>query len=231
MSRLSRWSRIAVGVAGVLVAVIVFDRGVDHDVFRRAALSSLYHDARRWVAAIPAGAYDRDPAIVYWGDSLTAGSGATSGHDFPSLIAFLYHRRSLNLGVAGETSRQIRDRFLARAKPRGPEAVVIWAGRNNTGQPARIESDIRDMIDSLNPDSKFLEFGVISAADPGEQRGADEYDLIMGLNAKLAAAYGARFVPIHEILMAAGNRRLHLDDAGQAVVAAAVESAMAANGW
>ena len=141
---------------------------------------------------------------------------------------------------------------MHRGKSRQPEAVVIWVGRNNIDEPAAIERDVRAMVDALEPGSKFLVLGLINAADKEEQRGSNKYNLIVELNARLRAEFGERFVSIYEALMAAGNNRfaedqenaktditpaslrfdgLHLNDAGQAVVAGAVAKAMATTGF
>jgi lysophospholipase L1-like esterase len=236
----------AVGFAAF--AVIVYDRGQSYNLFRResllAALSTLGGGS-----GLP---YKTDEAFVYWGDSLTSGYGSGFGHDFPSLITFLYHRRSINLGKPGETSGQIRDRFLARAKPSGPEAVVIWAGRNNAYQPEEVERDIASMVSSLNPSSRYLVLGIVNADVENERQGGVSYARITELNTRLAKVYGPRYVPVREALLAAANRRfaedvrcfdedivpaslrsdsLHLNDVGQAVVAESVQAAMVANRW
>src|SRR5690242_13822599 len=51
--------------------------------------------------------------VVFWGDSLTAGEGASFRHDMPSLVGAALRRDVYNGGVGGQTSSQVRDRMLA----------------------------------------------------------------------------------------------------------------------
>ena len=229
---------IAVGAS----AVIGFDQGVSFDLFRAASLLS----------GASAGPYKVNSAFVFWGDSLTAGYGSGLGHDFPTLITSLYHRSSVNMGVPGETSSQIRDRFLSRVRPIGPEAVVLWIGRNNANRPGDVERDLALMVSSLNPNSRYLVLGILNSDIKDERRGGINYLNIIGLNDRLAKTYGQQYVAVREKLVASGNRRfaedarnleedvvpaslridpLHLNDVGQAIVAEMVQEAMVANDW
>ena len=197
---------------------------------------------------------DAGPASIdCWGDSLTEGRGAALGHDFPSLLGFLFDRRANNRGVAGETSAQIRSRMLARPAAEGPERAVIWAGRNDDlSDTAAIESNVEGMVASLPAGSRFLVLGVLNGDMVRERRGGDRYRAIVALNEHLRRRYGGSYVPIRDALVARGRTgdaddrdaaeadvvppsfradALHLNGRGQAEVAYAVEDAMRSNGW
>ena len=162
-----------------------------------------------------------DPtAVQYWGDSLTAGTGASPGHDVPALIAYLFHRPALNGGLPGATSAQIAARMLARPVPAAPETVVIWAGRNDDiGDPAATLRNIAAMTDSLPAGSRLLVLGLLNADTRRERRGGDHYAQILDLNRQLQARYGRRFLPLRELLIA---RAVPIDDEDRAAVAADV---------
>ena len=190
-----------------------------------------------------------DQAIVQcWGDSLTAGTGATPGHDIPTLITYLFHRKTINDGLPGATSAQIAARMLARPPSPNPESIVIWAGRND--DPADPETTLRNiaaMIASLPPGSRFLVVSVLNADSGHERLGGDRYALLAALNRRLAARYGDHFLSLRAALMAqavpadSDDRAaiaadvlppslradaLHLNDKGDALAAYAIEAAL-----
>lgn len=194
-----------------------------------------------------------DQAVVQcWGDSLTAGTGATPGHDIPTLITYLFHRKTINGGLPGATSAQIAARMLARPPSPTPESIVIWAGRND--DPADPETTLRSiaaMIASLPPGSHFLVVGVLNADTGHERRGGDRYALLAALNRQLAAQYGEHFLSLRDALIAQvvpadsddqaaiaadvlppslRADALHLNDKGDALAAYAIEAALERNG-
>lgn len=245
-----RLRNLAVGVGVVALAALALGayEGQSYNLFLRKSLFATLNS----LLGASQSPYNKDGPFVYWGDSLTAGYGSGLGHDFPSLITFLYHRPSINMGRPGETSGQIRDRFLARLRSTGPEAVVIWAGRNNAYQTEEVERDVALMVSSLNPGSRYLVLGILNSDTEQERRGGEGYTQLTALNIILANSYGRHYVPVREKLIAAANRRfeedarnleddvvpaslrsdsLHLNDVGQAIVAESVQAAMVANGW
>ena len=194
-----------------------------------------------------------DEAVVQcWGDSLTAGTGATPGHDIPTLMTFLFNRKAINGGLPGATSAQIAARMLARPPSPTPERVVIWAGRND--DPADPETTLRNiaaMIASLPPGSRFLVVGVLNADNGHERRGGDRYALLATLNRRLAARYGEHFLSLRDALIAQAlpadsddraaiaadvvppslrTDTLHLNDKGDALAAYAIEAALERDG-
>ena len=68
-------------------------------------------------------------AILALGDSLTAGSGAPSGADYPAQLAQLLGRKVINGGVSGDTSAQALARLpdLLAQKPK----LVVSIGGND----------------------------------------------------------------------------------------------------
>ena len=187
--------------------------------------------------------------VAAWGDSLTAGSGGTP---WPTQFATLTGVTTLNRGVGGNTSTQIKDRFLAEPARFG-DYTVIWAGRNNYTDPATVKADIATMVASLTT-THYLVLSVINGNYGGyESVGGDGYNFITGINADLAATYGSRFIDVRSLLVNAYNPsdaqdvsdfarnivptslratldNIHLNTAGYAIVANAVKAAYSNSG-
>lgn len=76
-----------------------------------------------------------DPAIVCFGDSLTAGHGAPAGHSYPDYLQRLldsrgYHYRVLNMGISGDTTKDGVDRLPSVAAAHPVIAVVEFGGND-----------------------------------------------------------------------------------------------------
>ena len=70
-------------------------------------------------------------AIVCFGDSITAGRGATEGGDYPALLAQLTRREIINAGVAGNTSGEGLARLESEVLARKPFMVIVQFGGND----------------------------------------------------------------------------------------------------
>lgn len=68
--------------------------------------------------------------ILFFGDSLVEGVGATVGHDLPALLAKNLSEPVLNYGVAGDTTRQGLARTPA-AMEEHPRLVLVLLGGND----------------------------------------------------------------------------------------------------
>ena len=77
--------------------------------------------------------------------------------------------------------------------------VIIWAGRDNFGTPAQVQSDIAAMVASLPPSAKFLILGVLN--EEGELSGTVDYQEVVSLNAALASTYGPNFLDMRSYLV------------------------------
>jgi len=100
--------------------------------------------------------------------------------------------------------------FYTNGEARRGDITVIWAGRNNFTEDNgdRAFRDIKAMTDYLNTlDKRFLVLAVHNGT--GEGAGTVNYPLITGLNARLLAEYGRRFVDHRRYLVQYG-----LADAG-----------------
>lgn len=145
--------------------------------------------------------------IVSWGDSLTFGTGSTGTSDYPLQLSIASGVNINPQGVPGETSTQILTRFLA-----DPELwklpTIIWAGRNNYGDPTTVKSDIAAMVSKLTH-GRYLVFGIIRAN--GESAG-----VIETLNDELEVIYGDRFIDVQSYLLSIYNQSIPQDIADHA---------------
>jgi lysophospholipase L1-like esterase len=178
--------------------------------------------------------------IICWGDSLTAGAGASFGRSYPGILRSITGADILNEGVGGETSTQIKDRFLAVSRNYPRPYAIIWAGRNNVENEEAVESDIAAMVSLLPADSKYLVVGIINGDLPKDHRGEEDYHHIIAINAHLSSVYRDRYVAVREHLVALYDKRrpddardhdldvvpsslrsdrIHLNDRGYALVA------------
>ncbi len=219
-----------------------------YGVTTRSALAIM---ARTGLAAGAAtGRLDR---VVAWGDSLTAGAGAEFGHDFPAILRTVYGRETVNFGIGGQTSTEIKARMLNRLRGLDDGSVtLIWAGRNDMADPDRVVANVRDMVATLPEGARFLLLEVPNGGGAAERRGEAAYEQVRRLNETLAGAFPANIVPVRARLVAyyradspgdledvahdvvprsLRSDDIHLNNRGQAVIAALVDEALTRRGW
>jgi acyl-CoA thioesterase I len=69
--------------------------------------------------------------ILAFGDSLTYGTGVSSGNDYPSILANLSHREVVNQGVPGEISADGLKRLPPLLDEVKPELLILIHGGND----------------------------------------------------------------------------------------------------
>lgn len=138
--------------------------------------------------------------IIGWGDSLTAGAGG-GGTTYLSTLNFLTKFNVTNNGVGGETSTQIKDRFLANTAD-FDKTVIIWAGRNNYTDPITVKADIATMVANLTH-TRYLVISVLNGN--GEGIGTSNYNTIIQLNNDLKAIYGKKYLDLRAYLVSLHN--------------------------
>lgn len=70
-------------------------------------------------------------SIIAFGDSLTAGYGASPGEDWPSRLSALIGRPIVNAGVSGDTTESALARIDADILTRDPRIVLVGLGGND----------------------------------------------------------------------------------------------------
>jgi len=140
-----------------------------------------------------------------WGDSLTFGSGASLNASYPTILSLISGLNVTNFGVPGETSTQIKNRFLAR-RDLFKDPTIIWAGRNNYASTATVLADIDTMVYALTSsgNNNYLVLGIIRATS----NGSTDLD---ALNGALKTAYGSRFIDVQDYLVEKYNPSIPQD--------------------
>lgn len=87
--------------------------------------------------------------VLAFGDSVTYGTGAARGEDWPTLLAAVTGWKVVNAGVPGDTAAAGRNRIGALLGQYRPALVIIEIGGNDflrRRSAAAIKDDIRAMI-------------------------------------------------------------------------------------
>jgi acyl-CoA hydrolase len=69
--------------------------------------------------------------VLAFGDSVTYGTGAGPGADYPTLLAEQTGWRVINAGIPGDTARQARDRIDSALAEYRPALVIVELGGND----------------------------------------------------------------------------------------------------
>jgi acyl-CoA hydrolase len=100
------------------------------------------------LSAIPPG-----KTVLAFGDSVTFGTGAASGEDWPSLLALKTGWKVVNAGLSGDTAENGKSRIQALLTAHNPTLVVIEIGGNDflrRKPPKRVKEDIREIIQTVS---------------------------------------------------------------------------------
>jgi len=84
-----------------------------------------------WPAPKVANLGSRGTSIIAFGDSLTAGYGASAGEDYPSRLSALIATPIINAGISGDTTESALARVDADVTPRDPRIVIVGLGGND----------------------------------------------------------------------------------------------------
>ena len=195
--------------------------------------------------------------LVCYGDSLTAGVGATGvKQQWVPIVANRLGRAAYNGGVGGETSSQILTRIEAEAEwtGYGGDDVIrcFWLGRNNYSSGAQVQSDIAVAVAAFPAGSKYLVLSICNGEYSNEYTGQSGHTAMVALNASLAATYGDRYLDVRSYLVGEYDPNtpqdvtdygrdivpstlradnIHHNDSGQGHVADCVHAKIIALGW
>ncbi|MBS1188585.1 MAG: arylesterase [Rhodocyclaceae bacterium] len=94
--------------------------------------------------AIPAGA-----AVLAFGDSVTYGTGASPGEDWPSLLGGMTGWKVVNAGIPGDTADAAKGRIGPLLEEHRPALVIVEIGGNDflRRRPQKaVKEDIRQIL-------------------------------------------------------------------------------------
>ena len=143
--------------------------------------------------------------VICFGDSLTYGTGAAQGKDYPSQLSKMIDKPVINAGVSGDTTASALKRLQRDVLARSPDVVLITLGGNDLKNG--VEKDIafenlKHMVESIQEQGARVIIGGLKfpLRDRGFARGYK----------KLADQTGAGLIPnIFKDIM--GNRKLMSD--------------------
>lgn len=99
------------------------------------------------LAAIPRGA-----TVLAFGDSVTFGTGATPGEDWPTLLAAMTGWKIVNAGIPGDTAEAAQHRIEALLEAHRPALVIVELGGNDflrrRAQKA-VKEDLRRILGTI----------------------------------------------------------------------------------
>ena len=161
--------------------------------------TSASHTSDVAVPASPARPADSVPAIVCFGDSLTAGFGLDPGQSYPDLLQREldrrgYHYRVVNLGVSGDTTQDGLER-LPLALAEKPRLVVLEFGANDglRGQPvSNSQNNLARVIEALQQNGAQV---VLAGITLPPNYGPDYIRKFDAVFTALAARYKAPLIP------------------------------------
>lgn len=96
------------------------------------------------MAPVPAGA-----TVLALGDSITHGTGAASGQDWPRLLAGMTGWHIVNAGIPGDTAQNARGRIGPLLNEHRPALIIIELGGNDflrRRSPVAVKEDLRDIL-------------------------------------------------------------------------------------
>lgn len=159
-----------------------------------------------------------DKVIICFGDSLTFGTGAGKGMDYPSQLARMLRRPVINQGIPGDTTSSALYRLNRDVLSHDPDIVLITLGGNDLKNGVSKKSafdNLKRIVESIQEHGAKVIIGGLKI--PDIDRGfADGYE-------ELAKQTGATFIPnIYDGVM--GNRQLmsdpiHPNDSGYRIIA------------
>jgi lysophospholipase L1-like esterase len=163
--------------------------------------------------------------IICFGDSLTYGTGAGKGMDYPSQLSQMLNKPVINAGVSGDTTGRALSRLKRDVLSKNPDIVMITLGGNDLKNGVSKDTafrNLRQIVESIQKQGAEVIIGGLKfpLRDRGYGKGYQE----------VADQTGAVLIPnMFEGIM--GNRKLmsdpiHPNDAGYMVIAQRFYQAM-----
>jgi acyl-CoA thioesterase-1 len=103
--------------------------------------------------------------IICFGDSLTYGTGATPGMDYPSQLSALTGRDVINAGVPGDTTGDALQRLERDVLKRSPRMVLITLGGNDLKNKVPKDaafSNLKAIIEAIHETGALVVVGGIN---------------------------------------------------------------------
>jgi len=109
---------------------------------------------------LPAGA-----PVLAFGDSVTFGTGAAPGEDYPTRLAAITGWNITNAGVSGDTAEAAKGRIRAALEQSAPALVIVELGGNDFLR-RRPEGQIREDLRNILAEIRAARIPVVLVAVP-----------------------------------------------------------------
>lgn len=93
-------------------------------------------------AQLPSGTI---PKVIALGDSLTVGTGATSGNDWVSVLSRWSNISIINSGISGDTTADALARLQSSVISQDPDVVIVFLGGNDILRARPLEETINNL--------------------------------------------------------------------------------------
>lgn len=103
--------------------------------------------------------------VLTFGDSVTFGTGAESGEDWPTRLAAMTHWSVVNAGVPGDTAEAATNRIQSLLDEHRPSLVIIELGGNDFLR-RRPASAVKENLRRIVKAAKAARAGVVLVAVP-----------------------------------------------------------------
>lgn len=97
--------------------------------------------------ALPAGS-----SVLAFGDSVTFGTGAAPGEDWPSRLAAMTRWTMVNAGIPGDTAEAAKGRLQALLEEHQPVLVIVELGGNDflhRRPSSAVKDDLREIVRAI----------------------------------------------------------------------------------
>ena len=156
--------------------------------------------------------------IIAFGDSLTYGTGATRGTDYPSQLSKMISRPVINAGVPGDTTATALARLEKDVLSRSPRIVLVTLGGNDlkSGLPKEAAvQNLRIIIKSIQEKGALVVVGGIRIPFWAKGFGEAYEELSNELGAVLVPNVFEGIMGNHKLM----SDRIHPNDAGYTIMA------------
>ena len=178
---------------------------------------------------------------IFAGDSLTEGSGATTGSELPNLVGRARPGRGVfNFGMGGQLIETVVDRVMADPVAGKYWDMVLWAGINDVQNDATTWfNTIKAQITRLQAFRAQGTRLMILNYHPSSAWSAQFKAAEVTVNALLLAEYGSLVVDVYTAVGTSGgvvpvgnlSDAVHLNDTGYGLVKDAIIAKMSALSW
>jgi acyl-CoA thioesterase-1 len=90
--------------------------------------------------------------VLAFGDSVTYGTGANKGEDFPTLLAQQTGWKVINAGISGDTAGRAKSRIASLLQQHEPDMVLVELGGNDflrQRSPGLVKTDLREILERV----------------------------------------------------------------------------------